>query len=123
MRSAVLPGWGQFANGRPLKGLFFAGASAALLVSAIVEQRDLNQLSDELADVRRENPFSSRTAALETANQDQAGKRNTRVLFVALSLTFSAIDAYVDAHLADFGPDPELAVDPELVALTCTWRF
>jgi len=102
IRSAVLPGWGQYYNQRPLKAVFFAGTATGLLSTVIAEQRDLNQLSEKLADLRREDPSSARIDALERASQDQAGKRNTRLLYLVLAVTFSALDAYVDAHLADF---------------------
>jgi hypothetical protein len=99
VRSAILPGWGQLYNGRPGKALFFAGATAGFLGSVIVEQRALNL---------------ARTSA---EHEDRAARRNTRLLFVALSATFAALDAYVDAHLADFGTQAKIEIRPGGVVL------
>ncbi len=85
LRSAVLPGWGQFYNGRPVKGLFFGAASATALASVVVEHRRI------------------RSAPTPEEHQDRTARRNNRLLYFALSVSLAAIDAYVDAHLADFG--------------------
>jgi len=85
LRSAVLPGWGQFYNGRPVKGLFFGAASATALAAVVVEHRRI------------------RSASTPAAHQDHTARRNSRLFFFALSVALAATDAYVDAHLADFG--------------------
>ena len=88
LRSAVLPGWGQFYNGRPVKGLLFGAASATALASVAVEHRRI------------------RSAPTPEEHQDRTGRRNSRLLYFALSVALAATDAYVDAHLADFGDVP-----------------
>ena len=85
LRSAVLPGWGQFYNGRPVKGLLFGAASATALTSVAVEHRRIS------------------SAPTPEEHQDRTARRNSRLLYFALSVALAAIDAYVDAHLADFG--------------------
>ena len=85
LRSAVLPGWGQFYNGRPGKGLFFGAASATALTATVVEHRRIS------------------SAPTPEDYQDRTARRNTRLLYFALSVALAATDAYVDAHLADFG--------------------
>ena len=85
LRSAVLPGWGQFYNGRPIKGLFCGAASATTLTAVVVEHRRI------------------RSAPTPEEHQDRTARRNSRLLYFALSVALAAIDAYVDAHLADFG--------------------
>ena len=85
LRSAVLPGWGQFYNGRPIKGLFFGAASATALTATVVGHRRI------------------RSAPTPEEHQDRTARRNSRLLYFALSVALAAIDAYVDAHLADFG--------------------
>ena len=85
LRSAVLPGWGQFYNGRPVKGLFFGAASATALTAVAIEHRRI------------------RSAPTPEEHQDRTARRNGRLLYFALSVALAAIDAYVDAHLADFG--------------------
>ena len=88
LRSAVLPGWGQFYNGRPVKGLFFGAASATALTAVAIEHRRI------------------RSAPTPEEHQDRTARRNGRLLYFALSVALAAIDAYVDAHLADFGAVP-----------------
>ena len=85
LRSAVLPGWGQFYNGRPVKGLFLGAASATALTAVVVEHRRI------------------RSAPTPEEHQDRTARRNSRLLYFVLSVALAAIDAYVDAHLADFG--------------------
>lgn len=84
LRSTFLPGWGQLYNGKPYKAAFFATVSAGLLASVISEQAALGNA---------QTPLES---------EDRAARRNTRILFFALSVTFAGLDAYIDAHLADF---------------------
>ena len=85
LRSAVLPGWGQFYNGHPVKGLFFGAASATALTLVVVEHRRIS------------------SAPTPEEHQDRTARRNSRLLYFALSVALAATDAYVDAHLADFG--------------------
>ena len=85
LRSAVLPGWGQFYNGHPVKGLFFGAASATALTVVAIEHRRIH------------------SAPTPEEHQDRTARRNGRLLYFALSVALAAIDAYVDAHLADFG--------------------
>ena len=93
LRSAVLPGWGQFYNSRPVKGLLFGAASATALTSVVVEHRRI------------------RSAPTPEEHQDRTARRNSRLLYFALSVALAAIDAYVDAHLADFGVGAEMQVE------------
>jgi hypothetical protein len=83
LRSAILPGWGQYSNHRPFKGLLFAAAAAASLSSGIAEVGSLDR------------------AVTPEEHQDRAARRNTRFLLFAVTATLAAVDAYVDAHLAD----------------------
>jgi hypothetical protein len=112
LRSALLPGWGQYYNGHPFKALFFASASTLALTAALGEQRQLDRLSDQLAAQRSAGGSPAGIDSLETRFQNQASKRNTRLLFIALSVAFAAIDAYVDAQLADFDAAVEMEMRP-----------
>jgi hypothetical protein len=102
LRSALLPGWGQLCNHKPYKAVFFAATSVGLLAAAVAEQRALNTV---------QNPRE---------HEDRAARRNTRILFFALSVTFAALDAYVDAHLANFDAEltSEIRPDGGLLKLT-----
>ena len=99
LRSAVLPGWGQFYNGRPVKGLFFGAASATALTAVVVEHRRI------------------RSAPTPEEHQDRTARRNSRLLYFALSVALATIDAYVDAHLADFGAAMQVEMQPGQVWL------
>ena len=102
-RSALIPGWGQLRNGRYFKAVLFSGAAAAFAAASISETRNLGRVE-----------ASERQAA--------AGRRNTRLLLFMATATFSALDAYVDAHLADFGLS--LSGSQDLAAdLSLTWAF
>ena len=77
-RSVVLPGWGQFYNARPIKGGVIAAAEVASFVGIVIRKRHLDR---------------------EKAVDPSAPRRNV-FIFTALGLIFySAVDAYVDAHL------------------------
>ena len=102
-RSALVPGWGQLRNGKHIKAVLFSAAAAGFAGAGISEARNLN-----------------RVEAAE--RQAVAGRRNTRLLLFVATATLSALDAYVDAHLADFGVS--LAGSPDLPAdLSLTWKF
>lgn len=100
LRSALLPGWGQLYNGKPRKALLFAGSSAALLSLAAAEHAALDK------------------ARSAQEHEDRTARRNTRILFFAISATLAGIDAYVDAHLADFGDGWNVRAEPDGSAIT-----
>ncbi|MSS72570.1 MAG: hypothetical protein EXS64_13910 [Candidatus Latescibacteria bacterium] len=81
-RSMALPGWGQFRNQKPVKGGILAAAYAASLTGIVVRQRQLDREA-------RQPGF------------DPARPRRNLFIFTTLGLIFySAVDAYVDAHLS-----------------------
>jgi hypothetical protein len=78
LRSLALPGWGQFYNRRPVKGALIAAAETASAAAFFVRRR---QLADEVVPA------------------GQAPKRNLFLLTTIGVLFYSAVDAFVDAHL------------------------
>mgnify|MGYP001198698101 CR=1 FL=1 len=77
LRSMVLPGWGQFYNGRPIKGSLFAAAEAGSVVAFFMRRNHL-----------KDRPSMSGTP-----------ERNV-YLFTSIGIALvSMADAYVDAHL------------------------
>lgn len=88
IRSLVLPGWGQYANGRPFKALGFGAAAVVLAGRVVVQQRELGR--------------ADRRGAPDAELEDLAAGRNTRVLLLLANATLAGIDAYVDAQLAGF---------------------
>lgn len=99
LRSAVLPGWGQFYTRHPLKGVLIMGVEAALIgyaVSADTKVKDFAAAgvsSDEL-DLWR-------------------NKRRKSILWAVGVWLYSMADAYVDAHLYDFDSnEPHFDIEP-----------
>ncbi len=77
LRSLALPGWGQFYNGKYIKGSLFAVAEIGSVVAFFVRR---NQIEDEtLPGMRKE--------------------RNVYFFTTIGAILFSLGDAYVDAHL------------------------
>jgi len=74
LRSLVLPGWGQFYNGKRIKGSVIAAAGLASSVAYVVQR---NQINDP--DVHTRNIYFFTTIGV---------------------VLYSMADAYVDAHLS-----------------------
>jgi hypothetical protein len=113
-RSAILPGWGQFKNGRPLKaGIAIAleGVAAVRLVRA---DQDVNDALARETEALAHGDEAGAEAA--RADYDAAfNRRATAGWVLGIAVVLSMMDAYVDAHMlqfdADFGPDPALPDD------------
>jgi hypothetical protein len=122
-RSAVLPGWGQLKNGRPLK------AGVALALEGFAGVRLVRAWRDVDAAARREDEAfaigDEAAAAAARADYDRAyNRRSTAGWILGAAVALSMLDAYVDAHLiqfdADFGSDPALPDDASGAALPGT---
>ena len=113
IRSAVVPGWGQYGNGHPIKAAVFSTAAIGLLAAVVVDADNLSQTDREIRDARArlaalaatggdDANLLTRIGQLEREFEDRAARRNTRLLYLFTTATLAAVDAYVDAHLADF---------------------
>lgn len=95
LRSLVIPGWGQYYNGKKIKaGLAFAG-EAGLLGTAIYwnsRAAEAKQMNDEPRQLQYED------------------WRNGCYWGLAALIVYSMLDAYVDAQLSDFDESPALGV-------------
>jgi hypothetical protein len=80
LRSIVLPGWGQWYNGRRFKAALAAGTEWTLIGMTIYEQRQW-----------------SRTGIITHET-----RRNNYQWFLGLAIMLSMTDAYVDAYLHRF---------------------
>ena len=91
LRSLAVPGWGQFYNGKWLKGILVAGAETGLVANAIV----LNKW------------------AKGTGTEDEQlyylDNRNLSFWILGAVILYSMADAYVDAALFDFDESPDLS--------------
>ncbi|MBN1464409.1 hypothetical protein JXA02_01515 [candidate division KSB1 bacterium] len=92
VRSILLPGWGQFYNGKWFKGIIIAGAEVGLIANAIV----LNQWANE--------------AATEEEFLFYIDNRNLSFWLLGATILYSMADAYVDAHLFQFDESPQLTL-------------
>ena len=104
--SMVLPGWGQVANGHPVKGAFCFAAGAGLLGSVFIEGRRAH-LSLERA---RASTTNAEYLQHYDAYSRHFNRREDRALWAVFFWLYAMIDAYVDAHLAGF--DEEFKGEP-----------
>lgn len=87
LRSAVLPGWGQFYNDKPVKGLLFGAAEIGLLSWLITEH-----LAAE----------DARLSGDEQAYDLHKQRRLDLIWYTSAAWLFGMLDAYVDAYLYSF---------------------
>jgi len=88
LRSAILPGWGQFYNEKYIKSIFVLSANGALAY-AIYYYND-----------QWEN----------TGERKYQGKRNLYTWYFGVSYLLTLVDAYVDAYLFGFDKAMKIAV-------------
>jgi hypothetical protein len=101
VRSAIVPGFGQFYNESYWKIPIIWG-TAALLVSGWVYNNNLYQ--------------DNRTLYIQTGNKDYEfnrdfyrDQRDNFTIYLSLLYLLNLVDAYVDAHLFDFNVDEDIA--------------
>ena len=80
-RSLMLPGWGQFYNGKRFKGTLIAAAEVGSVVALFIRRDQIDN------DVR---PL------------EEPPKRNLFVISTIGIVFYSVVDAFVDAHLDGF---------------------
>ena len=89
VRSLVIPGWGQAAVDQPGRGAFYFAASSFTIFMVAKSQSELDAArlavptDQELVDSKK-------------------GKRETWIVLAIFVSLFSAVDAWVSAHLWDF---------------------
>ncbi len=93
LRSAVLPGWGQFYNDEPLKGVVFGTFELGLLSWLIAEH-----IASEEA--RNNND--------EQAYLLHSQRRLDLIWYTSAAWLFGMLDAYVDAYLYSFSTENEV---------------
>jgi len=113
-RSALVPGWGQFKNGRPLKAGLAIGVEGAIGYKLVDAWKDVEAAAKREDDALAHGDEAAAIAA--RADYEEAyNRRATAAWFLLGAVALSMVDAYVDAHLiqfdADFGPDPSLPED------------
>ena len=92
LRSALIPGWGQWYNGQKLKALLVLGVELGLAGNSVY----FNQL-----------------AVQSTTDWEREFYQNNRSQYLWWFLgvyLLNLLDAYVDAHLWDFDAGPDLSI-------------
>ena len=119
-RSAVVPGWGQFKNGRPLKAgvaIVAEGAAAYAMIDAWKDVDAASQREDEAL----ANGDAAGAAKARAEYENAYTRRSNAGWILGAIVALSMLDAYVDAHMiqfdADFGPDPALPDDASSATL------
>jgi len=92
IRSLILPGWGQFYNGKWFKGIVIGGTEIGLVIDAVIQNQMAVRAADQL-----EREFYQEN-------------RSLAIWWLGAAILYSITDAFVDAHLYDFDASPELSV-------------
>jgi hypothetical protein len=118
IRAFLIPGWGQWYTGHPIRGIGFALAEAGFAYLGYRQQQDALDLQDDLQAAREaffadpppdlpDDPILAEEVFGQTieartirADLEQVeGHREDFYAYAALAVIFSAIDAYVAAQL------------------------
>lgn len=100
LRSAILPGWGQFYNHSYWKIPFIWGGTAALVYGWV----DRNNLTVKYRDLYNQSLIQDPQgdSGLKELREFYKNQRNAFAVFIGLTYFLNLVDAYVDAHLFDF---------------------
>jgi hypothetical protein len=122
LRAIVLPGWGQFYTGHPVRGTVAAVLETAFFAGAISKYRDRSRLRDELRELEKTAPVEDPGRVELNARIKTLGQQGGDYLAYGLTtLLLSVIDSYVSAHLHRFDRNFQVQVNPGTVRLC--YRF
>ena len=94
LRSAVLPGWGQFYNDEPVKGVILGVVEVGLLSWLITEYIQ--------AEDARNDFLVTGDPADEARYEEHAQRRLDLIWYTSAAWLYGMLDAYVDAYLYSF---------------------
>ncbi len=124
LRSVLVPGWGQWVNGKWWKSLLVAGLEGYLVAGAIQAGRDVNRTE---AGMDSATLASASRLCLSTSDT-LACARDRKVKYVWWTIGavgLSMLDAFVDAHFKDFDVTPIARVERggagTLLGVRLTW--
>lgn len=109
IRSAILPGWGQWYTNHPVKALIIGGTFGASIGTTIYYHSRYARENEKIAEYER----STGTPAPLAMIQIREYYRDLRDQFLIISTIIYAIailDAYVDAYLVPFDVSPDLSI-------------
>jgi hypothetical protein len=127
LRSLVVPGWGQAYNGAWYKAAAVAAAEVTLTLRVVKDQRELNQLADDVTAARTSGDIDLEEAAV-TAYNDRLNASFGRQYLLGAVVVYALVDAYVDAHFrhfkVEFDTDPALPEGlPDDVGVRVGWEW
>ena len=94
LRSAALPGWGQFYNENPLKGIVMGSAELGLLAWLLHEHI--------AAEDARTDYLETGDPADESRYDSHSQRRMDLIWYTSAAWLYGMLDAYVDAYLFSF---------------------
>lgn len=105
-RSLLVPGWGQMANGKPVKALLFAGLQGWCIGAVVHYGNSASNFKDEY----EASTVTGNRNQYYAMYKDRRQERNKYLFFLGLTTLVSVFDAYVDAHLTGSPAHPEKGV-------------
>jgi hypothetical protein len=109
LRSLVIPGWGQAWVGAPVRGGVYFAMEAGALWMTVKSRQKLREARRDEAWMRETGQLGlTQRSELVTSRRAQVEDWTTLAIFF---LFFAGADAFVSAHLADFGE--HVGVAPE----------
>ncbi len=123
LRSMAFPGWGQLYNKKYLKAMIVFGGETFLVVQAVRYWGKTDEWFDRYTSTEDD---ALRFQYYNNEYLFHKDRRNLYLYFSGLAIFLSMVDAYVDAHLANFDIDITPPFDPEnegTVGLVFRWRF
>jgi len=103
LRSAVVPGWGQFYNRKFVKGVIVIAGEGFIAYKALDEFHQEQDAANRAAEFA-----GTDDAAYEEAVADRSVHENQKITWIWWGVAAHLLqmtDAYVDAHLANFEAD------------------
>ena len=98
LRSAIIPGWGQFYNKMYIKATIIALAESYLIYGINNDWRDSDRFEKAF-----QGATDTEVKARDFSNYEKArDRRNLKMWILAAGIFYSMFDAYVDAQLSDF---------------------
>ncbi|GEM_PF-3469303 len=123
-RSALVPGWGQFYNKKYIKSIIYGGMEVYFVYKA---RKYWKQMDNHQANFLNSDDPIYKAEEFELY-KDRRDSRNLFLWLTGLTVFISMFDAYVDAHMADFGQtdkvfEVHVAPKTDRVELFFTYNF
>jgi hypothetical protein len=118
LRSAFVPGWGQFYNGSYIKAGIIGSLESFLIYQTVYYFRRTSRYED----LYTHDSTGARYSLYQQYDRYR-DLRNQHIWFLGITIFFSMFDAYVDAHLKNFNVDLTPDFDEQNQNLTLWLNF